>query len=213
METENKMAYKPVNQLILQMSAPPLISMFLQYSYNLVDSMFVARINEQALAAVSLSFPITTLMNALSVWIGVGVNVLIAGYLGQNDQKKANSAATLGLLLSIVVGIAVNTAVLLGMKLYYSAFTQNSVIFEYGISYMKVCAYMQIPNMVHIIIQKILQATGNMLTPMWFQIAGVLFNFILTHCLFSESVLFPKWELPVRRLLRWRGIPCQCLSH
>ena len=78
-KTENKMAYEPVNKLIIQMSAPPLISMFFQYSYNLVDSMFVAGINEQALAAVSLAFPITTLMNALSVWIGVGVNVLIAG--------------------------------------------------------------------------------------------------------------------------------------
>ena len=76
-KTENKMAYEPVNKLIIQMSAPPLISMFFQYSYNLVDSMFVAGINEQALAAVSLAFPITTLMNALSVWIGVGVNVLI----------------------------------------------------------------------------------------------------------------------------------------
>ena len=112
METENKMAYQPINKLILQMSAPPLISMFLQYSYNLVDSMFVAKINEQALAAVSLSFPITTLMNALSVWIGVGVNVLIAGYLGQNKSEKANSAATLGLLLSVIVGTAVNIAVL-----------------------------------------------------------------------------------------------------
>ena len=67
-KTENKMAYEPVNKLIIQMSAPPLISMFFQYSYNLVDSMFVAGINEQALAAVSLAFPITTLMNALSVW-------------------------------------------------------------------------------------------------------------------------------------------------
>ena len=65
------MAYKPINKLILQMSAPPLISMFLQYSYNMIDSMFVACINEQALAAVSLSFPITNLMNSLSVWIGV----------------------------------------------------------------------------------------------------------------------------------------------
>lgn len=87
-KTENKMAYEPVNKLIIQMSAPPLISMFFQYSYNLVDSMFVAGINEQALAAVSLAFPITTLMNALSVWIGVGVNVLIAGYLGQKNQQR-----------------------------------------------------------------------------------------------------------------------------
>lgn len=87
-------------------------SMFLQYSYNLVDSMFVAKIDEQALAAVSLSFPITTLMNALSIWIGVGVNVLIAGYLDQNNQKKANAAVTLGLLLSVLIGVTVNIATL-----------------------------------------------------------------------------------------------------
>lgn len=165
METENKMAYTPINKLILQMSAPPLISMFLQYSYNLVDSMFVAKISEQALAAVSLSFPITTLMNALSVWIGVGVNVLIAGYLGQNRQKKADSAATLGLLMSVLVGTAVNIAALFVIRPYYAAFTKNREIFEYGLSYMQVCVYMQIPNMVHIAIQKMLQATGNYACP------------------------------------------------
>lgn len=112
MESENKMAYKPINKLILQMYAPPLISMFLQYSYNLVDSMFVAKINEQALAAVSLSFPITTLMNALSIWIGVGVNVLIAGYLRQNNQEKADAATTLGLILSFIIGVTVTISAL-----------------------------------------------------------------------------------------------------
>ena len=111
--------------------------------------MFVAKINEQALAAVSLSFPITTLMNDLSIWIGVGVNVLIAGYLGQEKQEKADSAATLGLLLSVLVGTAVTVAALLTINPYYTAFTQNSVIFAYGLSYMKVCAYTQLPNMVH----------------------------------------------------------------
>ena len=79
MQTNNKMAVAPVGRLIWQMSIPPLISMFLQYSYNLIDSAFIARLSENALTAVSLSFPITTLMNAASIWIGVGVNVLIAG--------------------------------------------------------------------------------------------------------------------------------------
>lgn len=192
MENENKMAYEPIHTLILQMSAPPLISMFLQYSYNLVDSMFVAKINEQALAAVSLSFPITTLMNALSIWIGVGVNVLIAGYLGQEKQEKADAAATLGLLLSVLVGTAVTVAALLTIKPYYSAFTQNSAIFAYGLSYMKVCAYMQLPSMVHIAIQKMLQATGNMIAPMWFQIAGVLFNFVFDPLLIFGIGPFPQ---------------------
>ena len=81
MANENKMGYLPIKKLILQMSLPPMCSMFLQYSYNLVDSMFVANINENALAAVSLSFPITTLMISLSIWIGVGINVLIAGVI------------------------------------------------------------------------------------------------------------------------------------
>ena len=192
MESENKMAYKPIHKLILQMSAPPLISMFLQYSYNLVDSMFVAKINEQALAAVSLSFPITTLMNALSIWIGVGVNVLIAGYLGQSRQEKADSAAPLGLLLEFIAGTAVNIAALFFIKPYYTAFTDNRMIFQYGISYMQICAYMQVPNMVHIAIQKILQATGNMIAPMWFQLAGVLFNFIFDPLLIFGIGPFPQ---------------------
>ena len=192
MTTENKMAYKPVNKLIFQMSAPPLLSMFLQYSYNLVDSMFVAKINEQALAAVSLSFPITTLVNALSIWIGVGVNVLIAGYLGQNKQKMANLAATLGLILSIIVGVLVNIIALFAIKPYYAVFTQNSEIFEYGLAYMEICAFMQLPNMVHIAVQKMLQATGNMITPMWFQIAGVVFNFIFDPLLIFGIGPFPK---------------------
>lgn len=75
------------------MSLPPLFSMFLQYSYNLIDSAFVAQLSENALTAVSLSFPLTTIMNATSIWIGVGINVLIAGYLGRKEQTKANSIA------------------------------------------------------------------------------------------------------------------------
>lgn len=128
METCNKMEYQPINRLIIKMCLPPMISMFLQYSYNMIDSMFVACINEQALAAVSLSFPITNLMNSLSVWIGVGINVLIAGYLGQKRQDKANSVVTMGLILSLSVGIIVNIIVLLTMTPYYSAFTEDSRI-------------------------------------------------------------------------------------
>ena len=78
------------------------------------------------------------------------------------------------------------------MNPYYAAFTENNGIFEYGISYLQICAYMQIPNMVHITIQKILQATGNMLTPMWFQIAGVLFNFIFDPLLIFGIGPFPQ---------------------
>lgn len=192
MEHENKMGYEPVKQLILKMSLPPLCSMFLQYSYNLVDSMFVAKINEQALTAISLSFPITTLMLSLSIWVGVGINVLIAGYLGERKQKEANTVTTLGLMISILLGACVNILVMIFMKSYYAAFTTDHHIFDYGIIYMRVCAFMQVPNMVHIAIQKMLQATGNMITPMWFQIAGVVLNFILDPLLIFGIGPFPE---------------------
>ena len=116
MANENKMGYLPIKKLILQMSLPPMCSMFLQYSYNLVDSMFVANINENALAAVSLSFPITTLMISLSIWIGVGINVLIAGYLGEKEQDLADCATTLGLLVALIVGICIRLCFYAGSK-------------------------------------------------------------------------------------------------
>lgn len=133
MQTNNKMAVAPVGKLIWQMSLPPLISMFLQYSYNLIDSAFVARLSENALTAVSLSFPITTLMNAASIWIGVGVNVLIAGYLGERKQDEANITVTHGLLLAFGIGALLNLLSLLIMKPYFGAFTNNEEIYQLSI--------------------------------------------------------------------------------
>ena len=191
MQTNNKMAVAPVGKLIWQMSIPPLISMFLQYSYNLIDSAFVARLSENALTAVSLSFPITTLMNATSIWIGVGVNVLIAGYLGEKKQDKANTTVTHGLLLAFGIGALLNLLSLLIMKPYFGAFTNNEEIYQLSLAYMSVCSFMQIPNMVHIAIQKMIQATGNMIAPMWFQIAGVVANFVFDPLLIFGIGVFP----------------------
>ena len=95
----------PIPRLIATMSVPPLISMFMQYSYNMVDCMFVAHINEQALSGVSLVFPVVTLMLATAIWMGVGVNVLVAQNLGRKDQEAANHVVSSGLLLSATVGL------------------------------------------------------------------------------------------------------------
>ena len=198
MQTNNKMAVAPVGKLIWQMSMPPLISMFLQYSYNLIDSAFVARLSENALIAVSLAFPITTLMNAASIWIGVGVNVLIAGYLGQKKQDDANTTVTHGLLLAFGIGALLNLLALLIMKPYFRAFTNNEEIYQLSIAYMSVCSFMQIPNMVHIAIQKMIQATGNMVAPMWFQIAGVVVNFVFDPISDFWDWCFPGYGHPRR---------------
>lgn len=191
MMAENKMAVLPVGKLIFEMSLPPLFSMFLQYSYNLLDSAFVARLSENALTAVSLSFPITTLMNAVSIWIGVGINVLIAGHLGKREQEEANKTVTLGLILSFLVGIILNITVLLIISPYFKSFTENNDIYTLCMEYMGVCSFMQIPNMVHIVIQKMIQATGNMIEPMLFQLMGVITNFIFDPLLIFGIDFFP----------------------
>ena len=127
-------------------------------------------------------------MNASSIWIGVGVNVLIAGYLGQKKQDDANTTVTHGLLLAFGIGALLNLLALLIMKPYFRAFTNNEEIYQLSIAYMSVCSFMQIPNMVHIAIQKMIQATGNMVAPMCFQIAGVVVNFV-----FDPTLDFWYW--------------------
>ena len=124
----NKMEEKPVLPLIISMSVPPLISMFMQYAYNFVDCMFVSWISEEALAAVSLAFPLTTLMIALSIWIGVGVNVLIAGSLGRKEQDKADSIVTNGIILSAVFGIIITAVMLLILEPFFASFTDDAQI-------------------------------------------------------------------------------------
>ena len=189
---ENKMGTMPINKLIVSMSLPPLTSMFFQFSYNFVDSAFVAQLGEDALTAVSLSFPITTLMLACSIWIGVGAQVLISRHLGNKEQQAANDVASAGLVFSAILGIILNILGLLIIGPYFRHFTDDETLYQLCMTYMGVCAFMQVPNMVHIQIQKIMQATGNMLAPMWFQIAGVVFNFIFDPLLIFGIGPFPE---------------------
>lgn len=186
------METKPVLPLIISMSVPPLISMFMQYAYNFVDCMFVSWISEDALAAVSLAFPLTTLMIALSIWVGVGVNVLIAGSLGRKEQDVADNTVTNGIILSAVFGIAITIVMILILDPFFSSFTNDEQIYDLAMRYMSVCVFMQVPNMVHICIQKIIQGTGNMIAPMWFQIAGVLLNFAMDPVLIFGYFGFPE---------------------
>ncbi|MBC5999237.1 MATE family efflux transporter [Clostridiales Family XIII bacterium BX16] len=188
----NKMETKPMLPLIVTMSVPPLISMFLQYTYNFVDCMFVSWISEDALTAVSLAFPITTLMIAMSIGTGVGVNVLIARYLGQKNQDMANSVVSNGIILSAACGVIVTIVVLLIMKPFFASFTEDPTIYDMAVDYMRICAFMEVSSMVHICIQKVLQGTGNMIAPMWFQIAGVLLNFVLDPLLIFGVWIFPE---------------------
>ena len=188
----NKMETKPLLPLIFNMSLPPLFSMFLQFTYNFVDCIFVSWISEDALTAVSLSFPLTTLMLAFSIGVGVGINVLIARRLGEKDQDGADSVVSHGLILSTAFGIFLNIIILIILRPYFNAFIDDPVIYDLCLQYMFICAFFQVPNMVHIAIQKIIQGTGNMLAPMAFQIAGVVVNFIFDPLLIFGIGPFPE---------------------
>lgn len=189
---ENKMGTKAIFPLIVEMSLPPLFSMFLQFTYNFVDCMFVAQISENALTAVSLSFPLTTLMLAFSIGVGVGINVLIARNLGRNDVEEANNVVSHGLLLSLFFGLFLSVVFYSILRPYFSLYIQDKEILSLAMKYMNICIFIQLPNMLHIAVQKILQGTGNMLAPMGFQIAGVVLNFILDPILIWGYGPFPK---------------------
>lgn len=188
----NKMETAPVSRLLVSMSLPPLFSMFMQYSYNFIDSAFVASLGEDALSAVSLSYPITLFMISCSVGLGVGFNVLIATCLGEKKQANADKTATLGLLLSFVCGIILTFFVRLFCGSYFRLFTDDETLFSLCMEYMSVFAFIQLPNMMHVMIQKIIQATGNMIGPMLFQMAGVIFNFIFDPILIYGLGPFPQ---------------------
>lgn len=176
---ENKMGTQPVLPLLLSMAFPPMASMFMQYTYNFVDCMFVSWISEDALTAVSLAFPITTMIVSLSIGVGVGTNALIARHLGAKDQDGANNIVTHSLVLSSIAGLLLILLTLLVIKPFFAAFTDDPVIYQLGLDYSNIVAFMGFGVMVHIAIQKVIQATGNMIAPMLFQMAGVVLNFIL----------------------------------
>ncbi|MCI5884562.1 MAG: MATE family efflux transporter [Clostridiales bacterium] len=188
----NKMETKAMLPLIISMALPPLCSMFMQYMYNFVDCIFVSWISEDALTAVSLSFPITTLMLAFSIGTGVGINVLVARYLGEHDSDGADNIVSHGLILSALFGAFLTAVFFAVLKPYFGWFIEDEDIYRLALDYMGICIMMQIPNMVHIAIQKIIQGTGNMLAPMGFQIAGVVLNFVLDPVLIFGIGPFPE---------------------
>ena len=189
---ENKMGTMPVVPLLISMALPPMLSMFMQYTYNTVDCIFVSWLSEEALSAVSLAFPISTLIIALSIGIGVGTNVLVARALGRNDQSLADNIVSHSLILATVFSIAVSIAIIVMVKPFYSFFTDDPLIYKMGVEYTTIIAFMVPGTMIHISIQKIIQGTGNMIAPMIFQMAGVLLNFILDPLLIFGLLGFPK---------------------
>ena len=192
---ENKMGVMPVNRLLITMSVPMMISMLVQALYNIVDSMFVAQLNESALTAVSLAFPVQNLMIAVASGTGVGVNALLSRSLGEKNTEYANKVANNGILLSLFS--AVIFAVLTGLfsSLFFTVQTDNPEIIRYGIDYVRVCGILSFGIFSQIMMERLLQSTGKTIYSMLSQITGAIINIILDPIMIFGLFGFPRLEV------------------
>ena len=189
---ENKMGTMPVNKLLISMSLPMMISMLVQALYNVVDSIFVSRICEDALTAVSLAFPIQSLMIALGAGMGVGVNALLSRSLGEKDYHKVNKAAMNGIFLSL---INIIIFVLIGIfvtKPFYLSQTDDPEIVAYGIEYLTIVCCCSFGIYTQFIFERLLQSIGKTFYTMLTQGLGAIINIILDPILIFGLLGFPK---------------------
>ena len=176
---ENKMGIMPVNKLLVSMSLPMMLSMLVQALYNIVDSVFVSRINENALTAVSLAFPLQTLMIALGAGTGVGINALLSKSLGEKDFIKANKTAVNGVFLAVVNYIIF---LLVGIFLtgpFYLSQTKDAQIVEYGKQYLMIVCCCSFGIYMQFVFERLLQSTGKTFYTMITQGTGAIINIIL----------------------------------
>jgi len=191
-KTENKMGTMPVGKLLIQISLPMMISMLVQALYNIVDSIFVARISENALTAVSLAFPIQNLMISVAVGTGVGINALLSMRLGQKDFKAVSQTALHGVFLTIISFILFVIIGITVPKFYFESQTDVQEIIDYGVTYLRICSIVSIGLFGAITFERLLQSTGRTVLSMISQITGALVNTILDPIMIFGLLGCPK---------------------
>lgn len=182
----------PILKLIISMSLPAMFSMLVQSLYNIIDSMFIAQISEEALAALSLAFPIQTLMIAAAVGTGVGVNSLVSRRLGEGRHSEADSAATHGMVLSFINWLLFALMGFLFTEPFFRSFSDNPDIISAGCDYIYIVTIFSFGIFIEINMEKTLQATGNMIYPMVFQLTGAITNIILDPIMIFGLLGFPE---------------------
>lgn len=189
---ENKMGTMEIKKLIMTMSLPIMISMLVQALYNIVDSMFVARVSDNALAAVSLCYPIQMIIVALACGTAVGLNALLSRYLGQKMQKEANQVALHGILLAIVNWIVFAIIGIFFSEPFLRLFSTDEEILQMGISYMRICTILSFGVFMQITYERIMQSTGNTVYNMIIQGVGALVNILLDPIFIFGMFGMPK---------------------
>lgn len=196
----NKMGTEAVPKVMLTMGIPIVLSMILQACYNIVDSMFVARIpdadgianmGEYALNALTLAFPVQMLIVAFGIGTGVGVNALLAKCLGQNDKEKVAKAAGNGVALGLIIYVCFFIFGLFGIDVYLKSQTADPVILKMGTEYLRICTVVSFGNIMFAVYEKLLQSTGKSLYSTIAQIAGAAANIVL-----DPIMIFGYFGLP-----------------
>ena len=193
-QTENKMGVMPEGRLLLNMSLPMMISMLVQALYNIVDSIFVAKISEEALTAVSLAFPLQALIIAIAAGTGVGVNALVSRALGEKNSKKANQIAVNGIFVYLLSYFVVAVMGLVLVRPFYQMQTDASQaeILELGVEYLSIVLIFSFGIFAQFIFERLLQATGRTLYTMMSQATGAIINIILDPILIFGLCGMPK---------------------
>lgn len=186
------MKEKPVLPLILSMTLPMVLSMLVNSLYNIIDSFFVAQISEEAMTALSLVYPVQNFINAVGIGFGVGINSVIAFYLGAGDNKKADQAATQGLVLAMIHGVVMTVCCITMMPAFLGMFTSSKTVIELGARYSVIAFAFTLIIIVGITFEKLFQAVGNMKTTMISLMCGCITNIVLDPVLIFGYGPFPK---------------------
>lgn len=189
---KNKLALWPIGKLLMNMSLPMMLSFFIQALYNMVDSIFVAQISENALTAVSLAFPMQQIANAIAVGIGVGMSAMIPRYMGQNKKEKANQTAHVGIFLNACFALLFLFLGLFFSRSLYQILTNNVEIINLGTTYLRIVWIVGIGVFFCQYFEKMLVCSGNSLLAMISQASGALFNIIFDPLLIFGIGPFPR---------------------
>ena len=173
------MKTRPVFPLLLSMALPNVISMLVNSLYNIVDSLFVARISEQAMTALSLVFPVQNFINAVAIGFGIGINAQIALYLGAGDRQRADASATHGMAFSLLHGALAMGIGIVIMPGFLRRFTSDAALVSLGVTYASIVFLFSVVNMANLAFEKMFQAVGRMNVTMLALIAGCVCNILL----------------------------------
>ncbi len=210
-ENIKRMAEMNIKKLIMVMSLPAIISMFVQALYNVVDSMFIASIGKAALTAVSLAFPVQIVMISVIVGLTIGVNSYVSRKLGEGKVEEAVATAEHGLVLAVVVWLLVCLGSTFLLKPFFTLFTRDPMVLKYSMQYTSVVAYGSLGMFLSMVMISIQQATGDMISSMKIQLVGAVVNLILDPIMIFGLFFCPRLDVVGGALATVIGQMCSML--